>query len=273
MIDAQTAVTGILGWPVSHSLSPAMHNAAFEALALNWIYVAFPVHPDRVAAAVEGLAATGCRGANVTVPHKAAVLASVSGRSAAVEAIGAANTLVPDGDGGFWADNTDAEGFLRAFDEATGVDVSGQAVLVIGAGGAARAVVWALGERGANVTLSNRTDARAAELSNRTVPFTPDALRAAAGRALVVVNTTSLGMGRTEVPVELPEVGPGQVAYDLVYRPGGVTPWTAACHARGAIVVDGAAMLLHQGAAAFSQWTGVEPPISAMRAALGLPAP
>ena len=273
MIDAHTAVTGILGWPVSHSLSPAMHNAAFASLGLNWVYVAFPVEPGRVDEAVAGLAAAGCRGLNVTVPHKASVLASVSARSAAVDAIGAANTLVPDGTGGFRADNTDAEGFLRAFDEAASLDLSGQEVLVIGAGGAARAVVWALGERGARVSVSNRTDALAAELASRTVPFTPVALAAAAARSALVVNTTSLGMGSPDVPVELPAVGAGQVAYDLVYRPGGVTPWTHRCEARGATVVDGAAMLLHQGAAAFTQWTGVEPPISAMRAALGLSGP
>lgn len=273
MIDAGTCVTGIVGWPVSHSLSPAMHNAAFAELGLNWVYVAFPVEPGRVEAAIRGLAATGCRGANVTVPHKAAVMACVSSVSPAAEVIGAANTLVPDGAGGFYADNTDAEGFLRALDEAAPTSLQGAEVLVIGAGGAARAAVWALGARGAIVTVSNRTQSRAAELSSRTVSFTVAALEQAAARSALVVNTTSLGMGSTEVPDELPAVGEGQVAYDLVYRPGGVTPWTASCVALGATAVDGAAMLLHQGAAAFTQWTGVDPPLRAMRRSLGLPTP
>ncbi len=117
MIDGTTRVAGIIGWPVEHSLSPAMHNAAFAALGLNWVYTAFPVHPERVPEAIRGLAAAGVAGLNVTIPHKAAVVACCSSVSPAVEAIGAANTLVPDGEGGFRADNTDAEGFLRALDE------------------------------------------------------------------------------------------------------------------------------------------------------------
>ena len=269
MIDGTTRVAGIIGWPVEHSLSPAMHNAAFRALGLNWIYAAFPVHPDRVAEAVRGLAAAGCAGLNVTIPHKAAVIECCSAVSPAVEAIGAANTLVPDGDGGFRADNTDAAGFLRALDEQAPMDLDGAEVLVIGAGGAARAVVFALRGRGAHVRVANRTPQRAAELGDP-IPFVREVLDIAVTRAALVVNTTSLGLHGDAVPPELPlsGLGVGQVVADIVYRPGG-TPWLAAAAARGARPVDGLGMLLHQGAAAFEQWTGVAPPVEVMREALG----
>jgi shikimate dehydrogenase len=268
MIDGGTRVAGIIGWPVEHSLSPAMHNAAFAALGLNWAYVAFPVPPDRVGEAIAGLAAAGCGGLNATIPHKVAALRAASAASEAAIAIGAANTLVPDGDGGFRADNTDAEGFLRALDEQAPLDLEGAEALVLGGGGAGRAVVHALRSRGAVVRVANRTAARAAELGDP-VPFAPRALDAAAGRAALVVNATSLGLEGGDPPPELPlaALGPGQVVADVVYRPGG-TPWLAAAGGRGARTVDGLGMLLHQGAAAFAQWTGREPPLAVMRAAL-----
>jgi shikimate dehydrogenase len=270
-IDARTRVAGIIGWPVEHSLSPAMHNAAFAAMDLNWLYAAFPVHPDRVTEAVGGLAAAGCAGLNVTIPHKRAVIECCSSVSDAVTAIGAANTLVPDGSGGFRADNTDAAGFLRALDEQAPLDLAGSDVLVIGAGGAARAVVFALRSRGARVRVANRTPARAAELGDR-VPFVAQALETVAAQSALVVNTTSLGLHGDQPPPELPLAGLGrdQVVADIVYRPGG-TPWLAAVAARGARPVDGLGMLLHQGAAAFEQWTGHVPPIEVMRAALDAP--
>jgi shikimate dehydrogenase len=268
MIDGGTRVAGIIGWPVEHSLSPAMHNAAFAALDLNWTYVAFPVPPERAEQAIAGLAAAGCAGLNATIPHKLAALRAASSASEAAVAIGAANTLVPDGDGGFRADNTDAAGFLRALDEQAPLQLAGADALVLGAGGAARAVVHALRLRGARVRVANRTAARAAELGDP-VPFAPEALDLVAGQSALVVNATSLGLRGDGPPPELPlaGLGRGQVVADVVYRPGG-TPWLAAAAARGARTVDGLGMLLHQGAAAFAQWTGREPPLDAMRAAL-----
>jgi shikimate dehydrogenase len=267
-IDGHTRVAGIIGWPVEHSLSPAMHNAAFDALGLNWVYVAFPVAPDRVGEALTGLAAAGCAGLNVTIPHKQAVIPFCSATSAAVDDIGAANTLIPDGKGGFRADNTDAAGFLRALDAKAGKGLDGGQALVIGAGGAARAVAWALRSRGVRLLVSNRTDEKAAALGP-TVPFSASTLDDACSSVDLVVNCTSLGLDGDDVPADLPLDGlrSGQIVADIVYRPGG-TPWLAAAARRGAVTVDGLGMLLHQGADAFAQWTGAEPPIGVMERAL-----
>ena len=267
-IDATTRFTGILGWPVTHSLSPVMHNAAFAASDLNWVYLAFGVAPDDVVQTVHGLAAAGCAGLNVTIPHKHAVLQACSSVSEAVEAIGAANTLIPDGADGFRADNTDAEGFLRALDEAGVGECAAGTVLLIGAGGAARAVAHAVATRGGRLLVANRSPEKAAELGWQ-IPFDVATLDAAAAEATLVVNATSLGMGSDAVPGELPLAGLGatQVVNDLVYRPGG-TAWSAAAASRGATTVDGLGMLLHQGAAAFERWTGQPAPVEVMRSAL-----
>ena len=249
-----------------------MHNAAFDATGLNWAYLAFAVEPDRVGQALAGLAAAGCGGLNVTIPHKQAVMEHCSSISEAATAIGAANTLIPDGAGGFRADNTDTEGFQRALDEAipedVAEDVAGGVVLLIGAGGAARAVAHAVASRGGRLLVSNRHPEKAADLG-WVVPFDTAALNAAASEATLVVNATSLGMGSDECPPELPlaGIGPNQVVNDLVYRPGG-TAWSAAAAARGARTVDGLGMLLHQGAAAFERWTGRPAPVDVMRDAL-----
>ncbi|MSO44423.1 MAG: shikimate dehydrogenase [Thermoleophilia bacterium] len=268
---ATTRFVGVIGWPVDHSLSPSMHNAAFRALDLDWAYLAFPIHPDHVHTAVRGLFRAGCAGLNVTIPHKHAVIECCSSVTPAVEAIGAANTLIPDGNGGMTGDNTDAEGFLRALDEAGPIELQGANVLLIGAGGAAKAVAFALTGRGARLRVANRTEETAATLGD-VVPFTREAMEDAARSAVLVVNATSLGMGTDEVPDELPVegIGPGTVAFDLVYR-ATPTPWLCTVGAQGARTVDGLGMLLHQGAAAFQQWTGSEAPLEAMRAGLTSP--
>lgn len=265
---SRTRFAGVVGWPIDHSLSPSMHNAAFRALEMDWAYLAFPIHPEHVQHAVWGLFEAGCAGLNVTIPHKHAVLACCTEVSPAARAIGAANTLVPLPGGGVRGDNTDAEGFLRALDESAPVVLDGCDVLLIGAGGAAKAVAFALDARGAHVRVANRTAGKAAPLGDP-VPFTRDAMEEAASTAALVVNATSLGMGSDEVPPELPvdALHDGVVAYDLVYG-AQATPWLRAAADRGARTVDGLGMLLHQGAAAFMQWTGVEPPLDAMREGL-----
>jgi shikimate dehydrogenase len=257
-----TALAGVLGHPVSHSRSPAMHNAAFRELGLDWRYVKLPVPPELFEETVRALPASGYRGANVTIPHKLAALAVADRASAAAHAVGAANTLSFE-DGGIEADNTDAGGFLAALGEPP----EGLRALVLGAGGAARAVVWALREAGAaEVSVWNRTPERADELAA--------ALEARAVHrpepADIVVNATSVGLGETDSAADLPLdglVAPG-VAVELVYRgDGSETPFAFWARAGGARVVDGVEVLVRQGALSFQRWTGLEPPLDAMRAA------
>lgn len=270
-ISGATSVAGVIGWPIAHSLSPAMHNAAYRALGLDWVYVPIAVPPERLGTAVPGLAASGIAGLNVTIPHKEEALALASSASEVARDIGAANTLIPDGDGGFSADNTDAVGFERAVDEVAPEALDGADALLLGAGGSAHAVAWALRSRGCRVTVANRTPERAKRLGD-VIPFEQRAVEEAVSSAGIVVNATSLGMGADEPPPELPlaSIRPGSVVVDLVYSPGG-TPWLRAAEAAGAVVIDGRGMLLHQGAASFSIWTGERAPLEAMRAALEAP--
>ena len=210
-----TALAGVLGYPVAHSRSPAMFNAAFAELGLDWRYGKLPVAPELFEETVRALPGSGYRGANVTLPHKVAALALADSASAAARAVGAANTLTFS-DGGIAADNTDVGGFLAALGE----DPRGRHALVLGAGGAARAVVFALLDAGAaEVSIWNRTHARARDLA--------DELGARAVErpepADLVVNATAAGLHGEEELAQLPlaELEPPATAFDLVYRRGG----------------------------------------------------
>jgi shikimate dehydrogenase len=235
-------LAGVLGFPVAHSRSPAMHNAAFAALGLDWRYVKLPVAPELFAETVRALPGSGYGGANVTIPHKPAALAVADAATAAARAIGAANTLSFAPSGAIEADNTDAHGFLAALGE----DPRGRRALVLGAGGAARAVVWALVEAGAaDVAVWNRTPERAQRLAEE---LGARAVRAA-GPADLVVNATSVGLEEGEglegLPLEGVESPPLAVAR----------------------VVDGLEVLVRQGALSFERWTGREAPLETMRRA------
>jgi shikimate dehydrogenase len=257
-----TALAGVLGHPVAHSRSPAMHNAAFEALGLDWRYVKLPVPPELFEETVRALPGSGYRGANVTIPHKLAALALADSAGAAATAVGAANTLTFE-DGAIEADNTDAGGFLAAL----GDPPAGLRALVLGAGGAARAVVWALLEAGAaEVSVWNRTPEKADELA---AVLGARAVRRAEP-ADVVVNATSVGLhdGDGADALPLAALGAPAAAVDLVYRGDAAeTPFAAWARATGARVVDGVEVLVRQGALSFARWTGLEPPLDAMRAA------
>jgi shikimate dehydrogenase len=252
-----SALTGVLGFPVAHSRSPAMMAAAFAELGLDWRYVKLPVPPERFAETARALPASGFRGANVTIPHKLAAHALADERTPAVAAIGAANTLTFE-DGRVLADNTDAGGLL----DALGEDVRGRRVLVLGAGGAGRAAVWALRDAGAEVAVWNRTAERARELADEMgVGHAEQPNRPAD----VLVNATSLGLHGEDLPVEL-EPEPAGVVLDLVY---GAEP-TAMCRwaeAQGARVVEGLEVLVRQGARSLERWTGRTAPLDAMRRA------
>jgi shikimate dehydrogenase len=276
MISGKTRLVGVIGWPVAHSMSPAMHNAAFAALDLDWCYVALPVEPERVGEAVRGLPALGFAGANVTVPHKQTVMAYLDRVSPAAQAIGAVNTIAIRA-GRLLGDNTDWLGFLVSLRE-EGVEPASRRCAVLGAGGAARAVVYALASVGATVAVYNRTATRAESLVGDLAASLPGAaLRtrplAALGEigaeAELLVNTTSVGMwpetGASPWPAALP-LSPHLTVCDLVYNPP-QTLLLAQAQAAGARAIGGLGMLVQQGAAAFEIWTGCRPPAEVMRQA------
>lgn len=255
-----------------------MHNAAFAALGLNWAYVPLPVPPALVGEAVHGLRALGMRGANVTAPHKQAVMPWLNALSPAAQAIGAVNTIVVEDDGRLMGDNTDAPGFAADL-AAHGVEVAGRFVALLGAGGAARAVLYALLEGGAAaVTVLNRDVARAQALVEEFAPRArgarldarnlPEDVQAYAGAELVI-NCTSLGMSPhvKGLPWDAAvRFSPGQVVYDLVYNPA-QTRLLALAAAQGATAIGGLGMLIWQAALAFARWTGCAPPVEIMRVA------
>jgi shikimate dehydrogenase len=266
---SHTRLAAVIGFPVRHSLSPAMHNAAFVELALDWVYVACEVAPGAVEWAFAGVRALGLGGLSVTIPHKEAALDAVDEVSDAARAVGAVNTVVPVGNGRLRGDNTDGAGFLASLAD-QGFDPDGRVCAVLGAGGAARAVVYALAGAGAaEVVVVNRTPARAE---------TTATLAGAAGRvgapadvrsADLVVNATPIGLagsGPDELPVDPELLRQGQLVVDLVPNPA-VTPLMRAARARGAGDAGGLGMLVHQGALAFELWTGHPAPVEVMRAA------
>ena len=262
-----TTYLGVCGWPVAHSRSPQMHNAALAAVGLaDWRYLRLPLPPELFEETVRALPAAGFRGVNVTIPHKEAALAFADEASDAARAIGAANTLTFE-DGAIKADNTDAPGLLAALGE----PVAGRRALVLGAGGSGRAAAWALAEAGADVAIWNRTPERARAAASavgvRAV--------AAAEPADIVVNATSVGLDDPDVtfkalPLRADELIAGSLVVDLVYRAGG-TLFLEAARSGGARVVDGLEILVAQGAASFERWTGRNAPREAMRQAVTIP--
>jgi shikimate dehydrogenase len=233
-----------------------MHNAAFADLGLDWHYVKLPVPPELFDETVRALPGSGYRGANVTIPHKLAALSVADVATEAAREIGAANTLNFSSEG-IEADNTDAGGFLAALDESP----QNRRALVLGAGGAARAVVWALVEAGAaEVSIWNRTPERADELATT---FRARAVHRPEA-ADIVVNCTSVGLHDGTLPLEA--LDPPPVAVEMVYGPSD-TPFAEWARKGGSRLVDGLEILVRQGALSFTGWTGVEPSLEVMRAA------
>lgn len=266
-ITATTRVAGVVGAPVRHSLSPAILNAAFDAAGLDWAYVAFEVPEGRGPDVVAAMRALDLAGLSVTMPHKAAVVPAVDRCSPLAEALGAVNCLAWDGDE-VVGHNTDGGGFLASLAADAGWSASGRRCAVLGAGGAARAVIAALGAAGADdVVVVNRTAerGRAAAALAGPVGRLGDAADVAA--AELVVNATSVGMsGNPGVPVDPDVLHAGQVVVDLVYQPVDTALLVAAARA-GAVAVDGVGMLVHQAALAFELWTAAPAPVEAMGAA------
>ena len=278
-VTGTTRVYGIIGWPVAHSLSPVIQNAAFAALGLDAVYVPFAVPPVGLEEAVRGLRRLGVAGFNVTIPHKTAVIPFLDDLSPEAGQIGAVNTVVRRDDRliGF---NTDAAGFLISLQRDLGFSPAGRRVLLLGAGGAARAALAALGGAGVEqVVVANRTVFRAEEMCQQYKVLAPqvdmfgvplDRLGDSAFlRAFdLLVNTTSLGMEGTSIAsLDLTRARPDLRVYDMVYRPA-ETPLLLMARHLGLPAVNGLGMLAAQGEAAFTLWTGRTPPAGLMGARL-----
>lgn len=279
-LTGHTRIVGVIGDPVAHSRSPQMHNAAFAKAGLDYVYVPFHVRPDDLAAAIAGFKAINVVGINVTLPHKQAVIPFLTSISREAELIGAVNTLTFV-DGNIHGDNTDAPGVLQALDEdgnTSGTPV-GEKVVVLGAGGAARAVVVALALRGvAAITIANRTVEKAVSLatemdqktgvSMQGMGLTDERLPLSVRESKLLVNTATISMDVTHpLLISADWLQPNTIVYDIVYTPP-VTPLMQAATERGCQTLGGIGMLVHQGAIAFEKWTGVAPCIETMRQAL-----
>ena len=268
-----TRVAAVIGDPIRHSRSPAIHNAAFEATGLDWAFVAFEVPAGQGGAAVKAVRTLGLGGLSVTMPHKQEAAWACDELTDDATALRAVNTVVLTERGRLLGASTDGEGFLRAVRD-EGVTVGdGTTALVLGAGGAARAITHALGRAGAHVTIAaRRKDAAesAAGLVRGAGAIVLDTCDPAGFD--LVVNATPLGMRGEEPPIDANRLNPSQFAVDTVYHPM-ETPLLATARARGVPCTNGLGMLVHQAALAFEMWTGVDAPLDAMRAAAESAAP
>ncbi len=267
-MTGRAKLAGVMGWPVSHSLSPVLHGHWLNSLGIDGAYVPLPVAPENFAEALNALAKMGFRGVNVTVPHKEAALAAVDAADALARRIGAVNTVIVGDDGKLTGTNTDGFGFLENLKEgAPGWNATAGPAVVLGAGGAARAVIVALIDAGApEIKLVNRTHARANRLAEDlggpvTVHDWDDRAAILAG-ANLLVNTTTLGMtGKSPLEISLDVLPVDAVVNDIVYAPL-ETGLLAAARARGNPVVDGLGMLLHQARPGFEAWFGTAPQVT-----------
>lgn len=289
-VSGKTRVCGIFGCPIGHSFSPAMHNVAFEHLGLDWVYVPYSVEPGSLPSAVAAVKSLNLAGVNVTVPHKQEAAGLMDNLSPAARLSGAVNTIV-NSKGKLVGHNTDGEGFIQGLRESTGIIPNYGATIILGAGGAARAVAAALALNNMpEIFVSNRTSSKAAALAelinNNTdckvsVLAWPECYRESnlkekgkwqeiLKRVSLVVQTTPLGMHpreNEEIPFPFNFLCPEHTVVDLVYNPS-YTNFMEQSNKYGARVLNGIGMLLHQGAIAFKLWTGLEPPIEVMRKAL-----
>jgi shikimate dehydrogenase len=276
-ISGHTVVCGIIGDPIEHTMSPAIHNAAFQAMGLDYVYVSFGVKGEGLRQAIEGMRALGMRGMSVTIPHKVAALPMMDKLDPLAEKIGAVNTVVND-NGILTGYNTDATGFLQAMLE-KGVDPAGKNVTIVGAGGASRAVSFILADRGANPVILNRIEeidwainlaGRISETFGKKVEaleLNRDNLSRAFENTEILVNATSVGMSpnvdNTPVPADL--LRADMTVYDIIYNPV-KTRLLQDAEAAGAAIISGVDMLVWQGVQAFEKWTGQNPPAELMKA-------
>ncbi len=274
-LDSHTMMYGVFGDPIRHSRSPLMLNRAFEEAGLNAAYAAFHIRPEQLKDAIKGIRALGFRGVNVTIPHKVEVMNVLDEIDDGARVIGAVNTIVND-NGKLIGYNTDGIGYVRSLKEETGIELAGKKVLLLGAGGAARGVAYALAKDGAaHLYIANRTKARAAELAAAIGVFAAstgiglDEAGEIASEVDLIVNTTSAGMHPNidELPIDTSIIKPHHVASDLIYNPR-ITRFLRESQAAGASIHGGLGMFIYQGAYAFEYWTGTPAPVEAMRKAV-----
>ncbi len=265
--DRPAPVAAVIGSPVGHSLSPVIHRAAFAAAGLDWSYVAFDVAAGRADEALAAMRVLGIAGYSVTTPHKEQVAAGVDELAESAAALDSVNTVVAGGDGRLIGHSTDGDGFVASL-EAEGVGVTGLRIVVLGAGGAARSVVSALGRAGAaDIAVVNRTPGRVgAIVALAGTAHAADDAATAVAAATLVVNATSVGFGTDDIPLDPAWLRPEHLVADLVYHPL-ETALLRAAAAAGARTFDGLGMLIHQAALQQRLWTGNDPDVAAMRAA------
>lgn len=274
-------ILGVIGWPLEHSLSAFIHNAALKALNLPYLYLPLPVSENSLADLISLLKSIGARGLNVTVPYKEKIISLLDEISGEAQKIGAVNTLVFEG-GIVRGENTDAGGFLAAWKEEACVEITGKKALLLGSGGAARAVAFALASRGlGGITLFSRNEEKRKVLAKDLLSGFPalpteesslrdeETLAEDLRKADFLINATPLGMypGTDKTPLTFPEeVNPSLLVFDLIYNPL-ETRLLREARERGLHASNGLGMLIHQGALSFEIWTGRKPPLSLMREA------
>ncbi len=275
-MPGKTKVCGIIGDPIEHTMSPLMHNAAFDRMGMDYLYVPFKVGKEDLGKAIEGMKALNMRGLNVTIPHKVAVIPFLDKLDPLAEKIGAVNTIVNE-DGVLTGYNTDATGFLQALLE-RGTEPEGKNIVILGAGGASRAISFVLAERDAHLVILNRQLELdwAEELAHRlsqtfnqeveALKLDEENLAMTLDRADILVNATSVGMSPniSETPVPARLLKPGLVVFDIVYNPI-KTRLLREAEAAGAKTINGVDMLVWQGASSVEMWTGLREPIELMR--------
>jgi shikimate dehydrogenase len=275
ILDSNTILYGVFGDPIRHSKSPIMLNRAFAEAGLNAAYAAFHIKPGQLKDAISGVRAMQFRGVNVTIPHKVEVMDYMDEIDEGARVIGAVNTIIND-NGRLIGRNTDGIGYVRSLKEETGIDLKGMKVLMVGAGGAARGVGYALAKEGAaHIYIANRTREKADELAKSMSSFTTasgislDELAGLSGEVGLIVNNTSVGMHPNvdAVPMDTSLIQNTAVVSDLVYNPL-ITKFLRESEARGATIHSGLGMFIYQGAYAFEYWTGIPAPVAAMRQAV-----
>ena len=276
MISGRTRLCGVIGDPIEHTMSPAIHNAAFTKMGLDYLYVPFRVKREELSRAIDGMRGLNIRGLNVTIPHKVSVIPLLDELDPLAESIGAVNTITND-DGVLKGSNTDASGFLQALLE-RGIEPKGQNIVILGAGGASKAISFILAERGAHLVILNRlleldwAEELASRLSTifhrevKALELVEENLARVLDGADILVNATSVGMSpdTKETPVSFNLLKPGLIVFDIVYNPI-KTRLLREAEEASAETISGVDMFVWQGALAFERWAGVKAPLELMR--------